>query len=610
MSKIHQLAQKARRYWPITAFLILILIAGGVVFQRQADLPDRSLSMVMTEINSGKVDEVIIKPYAKIVEVKLDDSEAWYETSYTDDEFGGDLATQLSEAGVDYEVKTEPLWQKAGSYLGALLAPMIIILLIFAPSIIRRRKEKKRLEELPEPPSTRLSDVGANAGVVEEIKQIVASLKEPNLFKGRCERTKGVLLYGPPGTGKTLIAMAMAGEAGVSVIFVSASDLVANYAGQSANRINDLYRRARHIATVSGKPVLVIIDEIDAIATKRSDRDDSASQDDVKTLNALLVQFGGIGANDHIVTVGITNRKEVIEPALLRGGRLGQHILVPLPDLDGRTEIIKIHLKKSELKLKEAEIATLARLTGGMGGADIANILNETGQDIYHGLEVNEERLWDFCLEAILKVKFGPTRQFPGEPDIEAYAAERVAAQAIVAFAFKHLPNAALISRQCRGDSYGTVLLPGRPKDSPKSVQELSEHIAFNVAGRVAEEMLHGDNITTSSGKEMEEAAKLATQFVCTFGWKDVVIRPIDADAWRNDPQAAEIAYSVSEILAQAERRVKAILSTHRHEFNELTKMVMDAPDGTVYESGLDRYSGEIVEPPQEPLRPGFLIAH
>lgn len=169
--------------------------------------------------------------------------------------------------------------------------------------------------------------------------------------------------------------------------------------------------------------------------------------------------------------------------------------MVPLPGLEGRKEIIRIHLRRSSLSLNEEQITMLAELTGGMGGADIANVINEAGQELYHQPDATAEHSWDLCQEVMLKIQFGPIREFPEA--IERLAAERVSAKALVGLALSHVPDLVLVSKQCRGDSYGTILLSSRRRDYPQDSQELFELIVFEVAGRVAEEMTYG-NVTSA----------------------------------------------------------------------------------------------------------------
>lgn len=211
-----------------------------------------------------------------------------------------------------------------------------------------------------------------------------------------------------------------------------------------------------------------------------------------------------------------------------------------------------------------------------MGGADIANVINEAGQELYHQPDATAEHSWDLCQEVMLKIQFGPIREFPEA--IERLAAERVSAKALVGLALSHVPDLVLVSKQCRGDSYGTILLSSRRRDYPQDSQELFELIVFEVAGRVAEEMTYG-NVTSAPWSDMEEATRLAFKLVCEFGWVEELSRPVKAADWRNDPQAGEITFGVTAVLADASAKAKAILAFYqKRELKELIEMVMRTP--------------------------------
>lgn len=596
-----RLRKLLRNKWVRTALIIVLLALLALTYWSRADdrAADMSLSDVRKQTIEHKVKSAEIKYDDHNVVIVLKETGKRYESSYPN-EYDDDLIQLFEKNSVPVKAIAESWWMKVWKFVRIFL-PMIVILIIF--QILGKRSKKKSVREIIKPPSTTFADVGANEEVITELEEMLEGVKNPQAYRDAgLTVPKGVLLHGPPGTGKTLLARAVAGEAKLPFFATSGSSLDDKYAGGSAEKVRHLYKRARAASVNAGKPAIVFIDEIDAIAPKRSDRDDSVTRDDVKTLNQLLELIDGFEKDDGVednglvVTIAATNRKNVLDDAILR--RLPIQILVPLPNQNGRKKILELCLRKfKNVVLNGKQLDDLSKLTGGMSGSGLADLVNEAGRERFHSKKEESEKgdLWSHFQEALLKVKFGPEREFPGTDDQHLRAAARAAGQAVVALSLGNIPNPLIVTGKIRGEIQGAAVLPEKPDDHPRDEREVRELVAFHVAGRAAEQLLF-EQVTSASRPSMELAANLAAQLVCEFSSSALVPRVIPAGDWKHDPQAGDIVGEVNHILEDAAVLAGRILRKNESFLRELAKILQERSNSAIEPEELKRLSLDTLE--------------
>ncbi|MGC8728530.1 MAG: ATP-dependent zinc metalloprotease FtsH [Elusimicrobiales bacterium] len=359
-------------------------------------------------------------------------------------------------------------------------------------------------------------DVAGCDEAKEELADIVDYLKNPDKYKTLGGTLpKGVLLYGAPGTGKTLLAKAVAGEAGVSFFSASGSEFVEMFVGVGAARVRDLFERAKKNA-----PAIIFVDELDAVGRHRFAGIGGGHDEREQTLNQLLIELDGFEVKEGIILIAATNRPDVLDPALLRPGRFDRRINVPIPDIKGRTEILKVHAKK--IKLSESvDLSVIAQRTPGFSGADLANIINEAA--IIAAKKNKESVEFEELEEAIEKTIAGPQRRSriisEKEKKIIAY---HEAGHALVAKLLKDTDPVHKISIIPRGPALGyTLQLPQEDKYLTSKSEILSK-LSILLAGRASEEVVFGE-ITTGAGDDLSKATAYAQKMVMEFGMSEKI---------------------------------------------------------------------------------------
>lgn len=362
--------------------------------------------------------------------------------------------------------------------------------------------------------NVRFSDVAGSEEAKENMEDIIAFLKDPEKFENfGAKIPKGVILYGPPGTGKTLLAKALAGETGSQFIPTTGSYFVEKYVGVGASRVRKLFDKAR-----KQSPAIIFIDEIDAIGGKRGDG--QGTSEDAKTLNQLLVEMDGFKDKENIIVVAATNRLDMLDDALLRSGRFDRHVMVGLPDLNARYEILKVHAKNKPIS-PEVDLFEVAKQTVYMSGADLSNVMNEA--TIYAIKEHCTEIILSHIDKAINKMIAGDEKKDRTnisdlEKKITAY---HEAGHALIAKLVnkESVPKVSIIPTT-KGAAGYTVINP--PEKMFQTKKEIMNKISELLAGRASEEIIFGkENITGGAANDLQRATKMAVTLIAKYGMSE-----------------------------------------------------------------------------------------
>ena len=348
----------------------------------------------------------------------------------------------------------------------------------------------------------------------EELGEIVQFLKDPGKFNALGARIpKGVLLMGPPGTGKTLLAKAVAGEAGVPFFSISGSDFVEMFVGVGASRVRDLFEQAKKSA-----PSIVFIDEIDAVGRHRGSGLGGGHDEREQTLNQLLVEMDGFAPNLGVIVMAATNRKDILDPALLRPGRFDRHITVNYPDVKGREAILRVHTRNKPIG-PDVDLAVIARFTGGFTGADLENLTNEAA--LLAARKNRKAITMEDIQEATLKVAVGPEKRSHVITDKERrLTAYHESGHAIVTYYCPQQDKVHQVSIVPRGWAGGFTLALPEKDVSYQTKKWMEEEIAVLLAGRVAEQLVLED-VSTGASNDIERATKIARAMVCRYGFSE-----------------------------------------------------------------------------------------
>jgi len=363
-------------------------------------------------------------------------------------------------------------------------------------------------------------DVAGVDEAKEELQEIIEFLKDPKKFQRLGGKIpKGVLLMGPPGTGKTLLAKAVAGEAGVPFLSISGSDFVEMFVGVGASRVRDLFDQAKKASKVLGRGSIIFIDEIDAVGRQRFAGVGGGHDEREQTLNALLVEMDGFNTQEGIILMAATNRPDVLDPALLRPGRFDRQIVIDRPDLTGREEILKVHVRNIKLD-KEVSLKSIARQTPGFSGADLANLVNEAA--LLAARRNKDSVMMEELQGSIERVIAGPERKSrvisKEEKIIVAYHEAGHALLSMLVSGVDPLHKVSIIPRGTAALGY-TLQLPLQDRYI-MTKQELIGRLIVFLGGRASEELIF-EEVTTGAHNDLEMATRSARRMVCEFGMSE-----------------------------------------------------------------------------------------
>ncbi len=503
--------------WAIIVFLTIGLY--NMFKNPQANISKKNqinFSEFLTEVDNGRVVKVEIK--GNNINGVLSDGNNFSTYSPNDP----NLIEKLSSKGV--AISAAPLDEKMPSLFGVLLSWFPMLLLIAVWIFFMRqmqggkggamgfgRSKAKMMNELKG--KVTFNDVAGVEEAKEEVEEVVEFLRDPKKFSrlgGKIPR--GCLLVGPPGTGKTLLARAIAGEAGVPFFTISGSDFVEMFVGVGASRVRDMFEQGK-----KHSPCIIFIDEIDAVGRSRGAGLGGGNDEREQTLNQLLVEMDGFDTNEGVIIIAATNRPDVLDPALLRPGRFDRQVVVSLPDIIGREKILKVHSKKISMA-PDINLRTVARGTPGFSGADLANLVNESALLAARKnkrIVTNQE-----FEEAKDKVMMGAERRSmvmtEEEKKLTAYHEAGHAIVTINEKAAYPIHKATIIPR---GRALGMVMQLPEKDEVSQTREQLHAQMAIAMGGRVAEELIFGDDkVTTGAVSDIEQATKRARAMVMRAG--------------------------------------------------------------------------------------------
>ena len=546
---------------------------------------DISYTSFMQHVQQDEIKQVTIVD--NVISGKLKDGTEFSTVAPNDSK----LVEKLEAKKVDIkaELPPQPPWWM--SILSSILPMLIIVglwfmlmnqggagggkVMNFGKSRARRYDEEKL--------KITFKDVAGAEEAKQELEEVVEFLKHPQKYNDLGAKIpKGVLLYGPPGTGKTLLAKAVAGEAGVPFFSISGSDFVEMFVGVGASRVRDLFDQAKKSA-----PCIVFIDEIDAVGRQRGAGLGGGHDEREQTLNQLLVEMDGFSANEGIIMIAATNRPDILDPALLRPGRFDRQIVVDRPDIKGRTEILKVHVKGKPMG-PDVNLDVIAQRTPGFTGADLSNLVNEaallTARKDKKAINMPEME------EAAERVIMGPERKSRVISDKEKrLTAYHEGGHTIVGMLLEHTDPVHKVTIIPRGRAGGYTLSLPKEDKYYATRSEMLDELKVLLGGRVAEALVLKE-ISSGASNDLQRATQLARQMICEYGMsenigpvtfghrQDQVFlgRDIARDKDYSEEVAAEIDKEVRSFMEDAYAATEKLLSDNIDKLHVIAKALME----------------------------------
>lgn len=577
------------KFFKNVLFYLLIIMVIIWMFdlygEKNSKPADISYTSFMQHVQQDEIKQVTIVD--NVISGKLKDGKEFSTVAPNDSK----LVEKLEAKKVDIkaELPPQPPWWM--SILSSILPMLIIVglwfmlmnqggagggkVMNFGKSRARRYDEEKL--------KITFKDVAGAEEAKQELEEVVEFLKHPQKYNDLGAKIpKGVLLYGPPGTGKTLLAKAVAGEAGVPFFSISGSDFVEMFVGVGASRVRDLFDQAKKSA-----PCIVFIDEIDAVGRQRGAGLGGGHDEREQTLNQLLVEMDGFSANEGIIMIAATNRPDILDPALLRPGRFDRQIVVDRPDIKGRTEILKVHVKGKPMG-QDVNLDVIAHRTPGFTGADLSNLVNEaallTARKDKKAINMPEME------EAAERVIMGPERKSRVISDKEKrLTAYHEGGHTIVGMLLEHTDPVHKVTIIPRGRAGGYTLSLPKEDKYYATRSEMLDELKVLLGGRVAEALVLKE-ISSGASNDLQRATQLARQMICEYGMsenigpvtfghrQDQVFlgRDIARDKDYSEEVAAEIDKEVRSFMEDAYAATEKLLSDNIDKLHVIAKALME----------------------------------
>lgn len=572
----------------VTFYLLIIIVAIWMIDYYSASTvskTDITYSAFMKHVQQDEVKQVTIVD--NVISGKLKDGKDFSTVAPNDDSLIPTLRARDIE--IKAELPPQPPWWT--TILSSLL-PMLLIVGIWFMLMQQSQGGGGRVMNFGKSRARRydednikitFKDVAGADEAKQEMEEVVEFLKHPKKYNDLGAKIpKGVLLYGPPGTGKTLLAKAVAGEAGVPFFSISGSDFVEMFVGVGASRVRDLFEQAKKSA-----PCIVFIDEIDAVGRQRGAGLGGGHDEREQTLNQLLVEMDGFGANEGIIMIAATNRPDILDPALLRPGRFDRQIVVDRPDIKGRQEILKVHVKGKPIS-PEVELGVIARRTPGFTGADLSNLVNEAA---LMAARKNKNKIdMPEMEEAAERVIMGPERRSRVISDKEKrLTAYHEGGHTLVGMLLDNTDPVHKVTIIPRGRAGGYTLSLPKEDRYYATRSEMLDELKVLLGGRVAEALVLKE-ISSGASNDLQRATSLARQMICEYGMspelgpmtfghrQDQVFlgRDIGRDKDYSEEVAAKIDKEIRKFIDEAYQKTESLLNENMDKLHLIADALIE----------------------------------
>lgn len=572
----------------VTFYLLIIIVAIWMIDYYSASTvskTDITYSAFMKHVQQDEVKQVTIVD--NVISGKLKDGKDFSTVAPSDDSLIPTLRARDIE--IKAELPPQPPWWT--TILSSLL-PMLLIVGIWFMLMQQSQGGGGRVMNFGKSRARRydednikitFKDVAGADEAKQELEEVVEFLKHPKKYNDLGAKIpKGVLLYGPPGTGKTLLAKAVAGEAGVPFFSISGSDFVEMFVGVGASRVRDLFEQAKKSA-----PCIVFIDEIDAVGRQRGAGLGGGHDEREQTLNQLLVEMDGFGANEGIIMIAATNRPDILDPALLRPGRFDRQIVVDRPDIKGRQEILKVHVKGKPIS-PEVELGVIARRTPGFTGADLSNLVNEAA---LMAARKNKNKIdMPEMEEAAERVIMGPERRSRVISDKEKrLTAYHEGGHTLVGMLLDNTDPVHKVTIIPRGRAGGYTLSLPKEDRYYATRSEMLDELKVLLGGRVAEALVLKE-ISSGASNDLQRATSLARQMICEYGMspelgpmtfghrQDQVFlgRDIGRDKDYSEEVAAKIDKEIRKFIDEGYQKTESLLNENMDKLHLIADALIE----------------------------------
>ena len=564
----------------ISSLVVIIILAGVAIFlmTNNKEKDDKTLAYtdLIKEMSYGNIEKIEMTVGSTSVKVKVKNVKEEKKSVVPNTEAFIELVQQKVAEGNEIELIQKPksaITQISTAILSLLPTIVMVTLFVMIFKMQGLGEKGQVYDDTERKTKIKFKDVAGLDEEKEELIEIVDFLKKPEKFnKMGAKIPKGVLLYGKPGTGKTLIAKAIAGEADVPFISMSGSEFIEMFAGLGASRVRKLFEKARKLA-----PCIVFIDEIDAIGARRTSNSGAETENN-QTLNQLLVEMDGFSSEETIIVLAATNRPEMLDKALLRPGRFDRQITIPVPDLKGRLDILKIHSEDKRIS-DDVNLESIAEDTAGFTGAELANILNEAA--IIATINKHDEIENSDIEEAVKKVTVGlekKTRVY-SEKD-KKLTAYHEAGHAVVSRYLPTQTDVKEVSIIPRGVAGGYTMYKSDEDKYYISKTEMKEKLVALLGGRAAEKLVL-DDISTGASNDIEVATKIAREMVTKYGMSDN-LGPIDFQGKEQNDMFVfgenigdKIGAEVKALIDEAYNNAQKLLIEHRDKLDIIAQTLL-----------------------------------